>query len=127
YQGQFTVAGLNPAEYRLTAYSPGYDLLESPISLTDSATNLDLQLHRADGAAVRVRDKASRTALAQVVLVQQSGATRGSMLELVDKGVGRIPPALRGRSFGVTWAGYELYSVAKWDGGPIDILLTPAR
>lgn len=56
YLGKFSLFGLDPGEYSLSAYKTDYEVLDQHVSISASTADLTLPLQPARGAKLRVRD-----------------------------------------------------------------------
>lgn len=125
FQGNFEIAGLEPGEYKLSAYQSGYDLFEQTLDVTTTGNSVNLALVPTAGVTVRVRDAATGTPLDNVMVIEQVGARNGHRLELAldSQGVGRLPPSLAGRELLISWLGYSVTTIDRWDGRPLELAL----
>jgi hypothetical protein len=126
--GQFALAGLEPGDYMLTLYKPGYELYRTGLSYESPVTGMTVRLRPDAGVEIRVREAESGKALDEVYAIEVLGKRDGSRLriDLDDKGVGFIPSALAGSTLSVSTYGYAPAVIRDWNGDRLDLRLQPA-
>jgi hypothetical protein len=123
--GQFVLAGLEPGDFLLTAYKPGYEMVRKRISYRSPIAGMAIRLRQQVGVEVRVRDAASGKPLQQIFAIEMIGDRNGSRLQLHldDAGLGYIPSALAGSTLSVSALGYVPSLIRGWTGERLDLQL----
>ena len=123
--GQFELTGLEPGDFMLTAYKPGYEMFRKRISYTSPIADMTVRLRQETGAEVRAREADSGKPLKQLYATEMIGDRNGSRLQvhLNDKGVGYIPSALAGSTLSFSSYGYVPALIREWNGERLDLQL----
>jgi Protein of unknown function (DUF4242) len=123
--GQFALAGLEPGEFVLTAYKPGYEMHRERISYGSPITGMTIRLRRAKGVEIRVHEAGSRKPLESVHAIEMIGDRNGSYLQLRldENGTGYIPGALAGSTISFSAMGYVPTVVRNWSGEGLELTL----
>jgi hypothetical protein len=123
--GTFTFVGLEPGDFFLTAYKPGYAMHRVRISYAAPVTDLTIQLPKSKGVQVRARAAENGAALKWVFVVEKAGDRPGARLrvELDETGLGQIPGALAGSALVFSSQGFAPVVVPAWGGEPLDLEL----
>jgi hypothetical protein len=126
--GRFTLFGLEPGEFMVTVYKPGYEMFRKRISYETKPVELNVQLREDRGVRVTARQAASGTPLKQLIAVEVIGAGRGSLLRLQmdDEGTGYLPSALSGSTLRFISMGCEPTTIDRWNGDPLELELKRA-
>jgi hypothetical protein len=129
--GNFTLSGLQPGEFTLTVYKPGFEMHRERVAFDANARDLMIRLREESGVEVRAREAAGGRPLNWLIAVEAIGAGRGTYLhlQLDDKGTGHIPSALAGSTLRFSCPGYDPTVVESWNGTKLDLQLerTAAR
>lgn len=126
HYGAFSLVGLEPGDFVLTAYKPGYEMLRQTLSFSTSVSDMTLKLRADEGVEIRARDASTGKALRSIFVVQRIGAGHGSRLgvHLDVDGTGYLPAALAGSPLMISAEGYVAANLAAWDGLPLDLRLS---
>jgi hypothetical protein len=123
--GRFQLAGLEPGDFMLIAYKPGYEMFRERISYTSPVADLRIQLRRDVGVELHAHDAASGKALSRVYASEMIGSRRGANLvvQLDESGVGYIPKALADAAIEFTAGGYAPLLIPRWNGKALELKL----
>lgn len=118
YYGRFAMAGLEPRDFVMTVYKPGYALYRERIAYAAPVLDMTIRLRRDTGVEVRAHDAATGKPLRKVVASEMRGdrATFQVTVALDEEGSGYIPGALAGTAIDFWTEGYATQSVREWDG-----------
>jgi hypothetical protein len=118
HYGRFAMAGLEPADFVMTVYKPGYALYRERLAFTASTLDMTIRLRRDAGVEVRAHDAATGKPLQKVVASEMRGdrPTFQISVPLDQQGTGYIPAALAGTAIDFWAEGYAKQSVRDWDG-----------
>lgn len=121
--GEFTIAGLEPGEYVLSAYKPGYEMYRERISHGSATDDVTIRLRRGKGVEIRVRGAGSALPIRDAQVSESLGGRRGSglLVHLDENGVGYIPSALAGSTLTFYVPSYAPLVVTGWDGQELDL------
>jgi hypothetical protein len=127
--GRFELAGLEPGDFILTAYKPGYEMFRERIAYASPVPDMTIELRRDVGVEFRAHDAASGKALAHVFASEMIGTRSGAQLQLLldENGVGYLPRTLAGATLKFTAGGYLSPTIAAWDGRTLDLKLVPEK
>jgi hypothetical protein len=129
--GQFGLAGLEPGQYLLTAYKPGYEMFRRQIAYDSPVSDMTLRLRREPGVEIRVRQADTGKPLGEVWVIELIGERNGTRLvvPLNEDGKGYIPGALASSTLSFAASGFSSATFDPWDGQPVDLKLQrePAR
>lgn len=122
--GQFALAGLEPGEYFVTAYKPGYEMFRQRITYSAPVRDMTIRLRRDPGVELSVHDAGSGKALEYVYAFEVIGDHNGTQLMiLLEDGVGHLPRALSGATLAFSAEGYAPQTIAAWEGDPLALKL----
>ncbi|HSD74819.1 MAG TPA: carboxypeptidase regulatory-like domain-containing protein [Steroidobacteraceae bacterium] len=123
--GRFTLFGLEPGEFMVTVYKPGYEMFRKRISYESKPAELQVQLREERGVRVTARQAASGTPANQLIAIEVIGTGRGSLLrlQLDDEGTGYLPSALAGSTLKFVALGCEPTMIDRWNGDELDLEL----
>ena len=123
--GRFELAGLEPGDFILMAYKPGYEMFRERISYTSPVSDMTIQLRRDVGVELHAHDAASGKAPPHVHAYEMIGARNVTWLQvhLDENGVGYLPKALAGATLKFTAGGYVPVTISAWDGKRLDLKL----
>ncbi len=123
--GQFALAGLEPGEFMLTAYKPGYEMFRERISYGSPIADLTIRLRQGKGVEIRAHEAGSGKPLQSVYAIEMIGDRNGSRLQLHldENGIGYIPSALAGSSISFSAFGYVPAVIREWSGQGLDLQL----
>jgi hypothetical protein len=122
HYGRFALAGLEPGDFVMTVYKPGYEMYRERIAYA-SPTVMTIRLARDLGVQVSAHDAAGGKPLQRLTAVEMIGDSNGVQLPvpLDEQGMGYIPGALAGATL-VFWAtGYATQTVSAWNGGRLEL------
>lgn len=124
--GQFAFAGLEPGDFILTAYKPGYEMVRQRISYSAPTTGLTISLRQSRGIEITVREAGSGKPLRQVEALEMIGDGNGSKLQLRldENGIGYIPEALTGSTLSFSAYRYAPTVIRAWSGQELDVQLS---
>jgi hypothetical protein len=122
--GHFALTGLEPGDFMLTAYKPGYEMFRERISYS-SPKEMTIRLRQDGGVQIRARHAGSGKPLQSVFAIEMVGERNGSRLQLrLDQnGVGSIPSALQGSTISFSAFGYAPVVIRDWNGQSLDLQL----
>jgi hypothetical protein len=125
--GQFALAGLEPGEFMLTAYKPGFEMFRERISYPSPVADVTIRLRQNTGVPITVRDARSGKPLRQVIAIEMIGDRNGSRLQLHldESGIGNLPSALAGSTISFWAYGHGSTMIHDWSGQPLDLQLQP--
>jgi hypothetical protein len=122
--GRFTLVGVDPGEYLLTVYKPGYEMVRKHISLGTNSADLELVLREERGVEVTAREAVSGTPVRAIEVIDNG---RGSLTLYLDKdGVGYLPSALAGSTLRFMTRCCEPTVIEAWNGGRLELQLKRA-
>jgi hypothetical protein len=118
HYGRFAMAGLEPRDFVMTVYKPGYAMYRERIAFAAPVLDMTIRLRRDTGVEVRARDAATGKPLRKLVLSEMRGdrPTFQVPVPLDEDGSGYIPGALAGTAIDFWAEGYATQSVREWDG-----------
>lgn len=121
--GHFALAGLEPGDFVLTAYKPGYGMLRERISFSAPVADMTLRIRTELGVEIRVHDAGTGRSLDDVVVIEMIGQRNGSRLQvqLDENGLGYLPAALAGSTLTISSFGYAPVVVNAWNGQQLDL------
>jgi protocatechuate 3,4-dioxygenase beta subunit len=123
--GAFDLVGIEPGDYMLTAYKPGYSMYRERFTYTAPVGDLVLPIQRDKGVEIRVRYADTGKAAGSVYIVEDTGRQHGSRLHLkLDEfGVGSVPSALSGKTLSIASGDYQPVVIRDWSGMALDLTL----
>ena len=123
--GRFELAGLEPGDFTLIAYKPGYEMFRDRISYASPIPDMTIELRRDVGVELRAHDAASGKSPPHVHAYEMIGARNVTWLQvhLDENGVGYLPKALAGATLKFTAGGYVPVTISAWDGKRLDLKL----
>jgi hypothetical protein len=116
--GRFAMAGLEPRDFVMTVYKPGYAMYRERIAFTAPVLDMTIRLRRDPGVEVRAHDAATGKPLQKLTASEMRGdrPTFQLSVPLDEEGAGYIPGALAGTAIDFWTDGYATQSVREWDG-----------
>ena len=128
--GQFALSGLQPGEYVLSVYKPGYELYRAPLAYGLAISDMVVGMRPARGVELRVRDAENGKAVSQIQVLEIFNGRPGLMLNLSQDqtGVTYLPAGLAGASLRLMANGYAPIEIGTWNGQQLDLGMqrTPA-
>lgn len=123
--GEFAIAGLEPGNYLLSAYKPGYEMHRERISYGSSTESMTIGLRPGRGVEVRLREAGSGRPIRNAQLGETIEGRPGSglRLHLDENGVAYIPRALAGSTLTFHVSSYVPAVVSEWGGEELDLQL----
>jgi hypothetical protein len=123
--GQFAFTGLEPGEFTLTVYKPGYEMVRKRIAYSAPVNDMTIRLRQETGAEIRVHDAVNGKPLSVIFATEMVGASPALTLrvDLDDDGVGYIPNALAGSTITFAAEGYAETVIRGWDGQGLNLRL----
>jgi hypothetical protein len=123
--GEFTLGALEPGEYVLSAYKPGYEMYRERITYNSASDGPTIRLRQGKGVAIRVFEAGSARPIRSVVVTESIGGAPGTgfRVHLDENGLGHIPSALTGSTLTFLAAFYDPAVVADWNGQELDVQL----
>jgi len=120
--GQFKIASVVPAEYRLTVYKPGYRLHRERIAFDPNSAAPVIRLRQDRGIEIRGRDAAGKP-VREIMLMETVDGRNGifTNLQLDESGAGYLPGGLAGSNLRLVAPGAGLVEISSWDGGALDL------
>jgi hypothetical protein len=127
--GQFGLAGLEPGQYLLTAYKPGYEMYRRQIAYEKPVADMTIRLQPDPGVEIRVRQADNGKPIDQVYVYELMGERNGMQLvvPLNEEGEGYIPAGLEGSRLSFVASGFAQAIVESWSGQQLDLKLTRER
>jgi hypothetical protein len=129
--GQFGIRGLQPGDFMISAYKPGYELYRAPFPYGSPIKDMTIYMRRAPGIEVRVRDADTDQPIGNIIMFETLNGTPGfsAQLQADQNGVIRLPSGMAGSSLRITAWGYAMAYVNEWNGHSLDLSLKkqPAR
>lgn len=127
HYGQFSLAGLEPGEFVLTAYKPGYEMYRERISYGSPISDMTIRLRRASGVEVRAQEARGGKPVRSLRVSEMIGDRSGSDFHVVldENGIGYLPSALAGSTLSFSANGYEPRVVRSWNGQGLELELEP--
>jgi large repetitive protein len=127
-QGRFSIGGLEPGQYQLTAHRPGFRVAAQSFSVP-LISELVLDLTAAESTSIHVRDGITGLALrALTVDVFSDSQFFHLNIQLDESGNGELPQLPAGRyKLVVSSRGYASQSVIGWTvpSSPLELVFTP--
>jgi hypothetical protein len=129
HAGHFELAGLEPEDFILTVYKPGYEMFRQRISYTAPVSGMTIPLRKGNGVEFRLRGANDGVPVRHAFVLERFGKRDGVRLapQIDENGVGYIPEALVGSTLSFFFAGYTEIVVRDWDGQEIDLQLVPEK
>jgi hypothetical protein len=123
--GQFAIGGLQPGDFVISAYKPGYELYRAPLAYGSPISGMAISLRPARGAEVRIRDATSGEPVHNVTTIEMINGQRGMFLQmnLDQNGVGYLPSAMAGSSLRFGAMGYGTATITDWNGQALEVTL----
>jgi protocatechuate 3,4-dioxygenase beta subunit len=123
--GMFELVGIEPGDYMLTAYKPGYAMYRDRFTYTAPAADLLLSLQREKGVEIRVRYADTGGVPDHIYVVEQLARQHGTRLHLAldEFGVGYLPGALSGKTLSFASGHYKPVVIRDWSGQSLDLRL----
>lgn len=120
--GRFELAGLEPGDFMLIAYKPGYEMFRERISYAAPIADRTIELRRDAGVEIRAHDAAGKP-LPHVYANEMIGERNGTSLKvhLDAAGLGQIPRALAGTTLTFRAGGYVPQVISAWNGKSLDL------
>jgi hypothetical protein len=128
--GQFSVSGLQPGDFVLSVYKPGFELYRVPFSYSSPVKDMVINMRPARGVEIRVRDTESNKPVGTIVVMELVNGMHGLILQLQadQNGVSYLPSGLSGSSLRIMASSYAPADVMDWNGEPLDVALQrPSR
>jgi hypothetical protein len=119
------LGGLEPGEFMLTVYKPGYALHRKRVSFDTNSQPLTIRLSKEAGIEVTAREVGSDTPLRQLIAAEVLSRGRGTLLrlQLDDDGMGHLPRALAGSKLKFIGPSHEPTVIESWNGERLDLQL----
>ncbi len=126
--GEFEIVGLEPGDYMVSAYKPGYEMHRERFSYNAGSEPMTLRLRQGQGVAIRLLDASNGQPLRNAQLGETIDGRYGSgiRLRLDENGVAYIPRALTGSTLRFHSQSYITAEIAEWDGQEMDVRLQRA-
>ena len=125
--GKFTLVGMEPGDFVLTVYKPGYEMFRERISYSSPVADLTVPLRQDMGVEVRVREAGSGKPLQQVSAIELIGDRDGASCS--SAWTMMVWVTFRARSqaalFRFSAMGHAPAVIAGWSGQPLDLQLEP--
>jgi hypothetical protein len=123
HYGRFAMAGLDPRDFIMTVYKPGYALYRERIAFAAPILDMTIRLRRDVGVEVRAHDAATGKPLQKLTASEMRGErpTFQVTVPLDEQGAGFIPGALAGTAVDFWAEGYAIQSVREWDGERLNL------
>jgi Carboxypeptidase regulatory-like domain len=123
HYGRFAMAGLEPRDFVMTVYKPGYAMFRERVSYVSPTLNMAIRLRRDAGVAVRARDAATGKPVATLRVTEMLGERAGTSVPvpLDEQGGGHIPEALAGTNIAFWADGYVTQQISSWNGESLDL------
>jgi hypothetical protein len=127
--GEFKVSGMEPGDYMLTAYKPGYEMHRERISHGGDREAVTIVLRQGSGVQVKVLEAGTGQPIRNAQLDETLDGRRASgiPLRLDENGVGYIPRAMAGSTLTFHARSYVPAVVSDWGGQPLEVQLTKNR
>jgi carboxypeptidase family protein len=121
--GRFAMAGLEPRDFVMTVYKPGYALYRERIAFAAPILDMTIRLRRDAGVEVRAHDAATGKPLQKLTASEIRGErpTFQVAVPLDEDGTGYIPGGLAGATVDFWAEGYATQSVREWDGERLNL------
>jgi len=123
HYGRFAMAGLEPRDFVMTVYKPGYAMYRERIAFAAPVLDMTIRLRRDPGVEVRALDAATGKPLRKLTASEMRGerATFQVSISLDEEGAGYIPGELAGAAIDFWAEGYAMQSVREWDGERLNL------
>lgn len=128
HYGRFALAGLEPGDFVMTVYKPGYEMYRERIAYS-SPVVMTIRLGRDVGVQVRAHEAASGKPLQSMTATEMIGDLNGVHVSvpLDEQGVGYIPGALEGTTLAFWATGYAPQTVSAWNGERLELKFERAQ
>jgi hypothetical protein len=126
YRGAFEFVGLDPGQYRLSAYKSGYSISFQEAIPGNPATQTNIDLSSDEGQRIRVTNAATGLPLDWILVKAVSNLSDDFIfleIELDKQGVARLPSSLSSDDLAIFAPGYRHEVVSRWNGLPIDVAM----
>lgn len=122
HYGRFALAGLEPGDFVMTVYKPGYEMYRERIAYS-SPIVMTIRLERGLGVQVSAHDSASGKPLQSMTATEMIGESNGVHVPvpLDEQGMGYVPGALAGATLAFWATGYATQTVRAWDGRKLEL------
>lgn len=123
--GQFAVRGLQPGDFVVSVYKPGYELYRGPLAYGSPVSDFAINLRPARGAELKVRDAVSGKSLNAVTAMEIIDGAPGIVMQmnLDQNGVGYLPSGIAGNALRIFAMGYAPTQIAAWNGQGLEVSL----
>jgi hypothetical protein len=123
--GQFAIRGLQPGDFLLNAYKPGYELYRTPFSYGAPVADLAIYMRPARGVEIRLSDAASNKPITSIAVAEMFNGAPGIVMQLQadQNGVSYLPSGLAGSSLRFLARGYNPVDIVSWNGQLLDLRL----
>lgn len=123
--GQFALRGLQPGDFVVSVYKPGYELYRGPLAYGSPISDLTIGLRPARGVELKVRDAITGRAMNTVTAMEVIDGAPGIVLQmnLDQNGVGYLPTGIAGSSLRIFAMGYAPMQIAAWNGEGLEVSL----
>lgn len=123
--GEFAIVGLEPGDYLLSAYKPGYEMYRERISYGPASDGMTIQLRQGKGVAIRLFEAGTARPVRNAHVSESIGGHPGLglQLHLDENGVGYIPSALTGSTLTFHVSSYAPAVISDWNGQELDVQL----
>jgi hypothetical protein len=121
--GRFAMAGLEPRDFVMTVYKPGYAMYRERIAFSAPVLDMTIRLRRDAGVEIRAHDAATGKPLRKVTASEMRGErpTFQVAVPLDEEGAGYIPGEFAGAAIDFWAEGYAPQSVREWDGQRLNL------
>jgi hypothetical protein len=121
--GEFTVNNLEPGDYWLSAYKPGYEMQRERVSYGVDSGVVTIRMRPGQGVEVRLREAGTGLPIRNAQVSERIDGRPGSgiRLRLDANGVGYLPRALTGSALTFLAGSYAPAVVPNWDGQALEV------
>jgi hypothetical protein len=130
-KGRFAIFGVEPGEFMLTVYKPGFQMHRQRLSFDTNSKEHTIRLREEPGVELTAHVADTDSPLRRLIAVEVIGTGRGTLLHLQmdDQGTGRLPTALAGSTLRFIAPGCQPITIDRWDGEKLELQLerTKAR
>lgn len=127
--GEFSFAGMEPGDYVLSAYKPGYELYRERISYGAASGPMTIRLSQGEGVAIRLRGPDGAPVVRSIQVGERIGGrpAAGIRLHLDQNGMAYIPRGMAGSTLTFYTNFYAPAVVPDWSGEELELQLEKRR
>jgi hypothetical protein len=121
--GQFSLRGLQPGDFVLSVYKPGYELYRAPLAYGSPVKDMAIRLRPAKGVEVRILEADTGKPIPRASAIETVGNMYGTALPLQidENGLGHLPSGMAGSTLVFSAPGYSDVTISDWNGQGLEV------